>query len=76
VVGIELEDVELAFVRTLEIVDQIEVFYKCRARGEPSPRTMEIRAVAWHPPDALPRSLSRDQRRVIERALDGANHTG
>jgi 8-oxo-dGTP diphosphatase len=72
-VGIEVDDLELAFVRTLRIVDQVEVFFRCRARNEPSARTLEIRTFAWHRPDALPRELSRDQRNLIERALEKAD---
>jgi 8-oxo-dGTP diphosphatase len=72
-IGIEIDELELAFVRTLRIVDQVEVFFRCRARGEPRPKAMEIRSVAWHSPDALPKELSRDQRHLIARALDGAS---
>jgi 8-oxo-dGTP diphosphatase len=68
-VGIEVDDLELAFVRMLTSSDQVEVFFLCRARGVPSPRTMEIRTCAWHRPDALPKELTRDQHRLIERAL-------
>jgi 8-oxo-dGTP diphosphatase len=72
-IGIEVGDLELAFVRTLTIVDQIEVFFLCRALGEPSPRALEIRTLAWHRPDALPNELTRDQRSLIERALASAH---
>jgi ADP-ribose pyrophosphatase YjhB (NUDIX family) len=70
-IGIEVDDLELAFVRTLTFVDQVEVFFRCRARGVPSPRTLEIRTFSWHRPDALPTELARDQRLLIERALTG-----
>jgi ADP-ribose pyrophosphatase YjhB (NUDIX family) len=68
-IGIEVEDLELAFVRTLTFTDQVEVFFRCRALGVPEPRTMEIRTLAWHRPDALPKDLTRDQCRLIARAL-------
>jgi ADP-ribose pyrophosphatase YjhB (NUDIX family) len=72
-VGLEVDDLELAFVRTLKIVDQVEVFFRCRARNEPAAKAVEIRRYAWHRPDALPGELSRDQRNLIARALDGAS---
>jgi 8-oxo-dGTP diphosphatase len=72
-VGLEVDDLELAFVRTLTFTDQVEVFFRCRAMGEPSPRAMEIRTFAWHRPDDLPNNLTRDQRRLIERALAGVS---
>jgi 8-oxo-dGTP diphosphatase len=70
-VGIEIDDVELAFVRTLKAVDQVEIFFRCRARGEPKPQALEIRRHGWYSPEDLPRELTRDQRGVIARALAG-----
>jgi len=68
-VGIELAEVEFAFVRTLRSVDQIEIFFRCRACGEPRPRALEIRKHGWYHPNDLPRELTRDQRGIIARAI-------
>jgi ADP-ribose pyrophosphatase YjhB (NUDIX family) len=69
-VGLELESLDLAFVRTLKTVNQVEVIFRGRARGRPEPRSREVTAAEWFPPDALPPGLSRDQRQLIARALN------
>ena len=72
-VGLELERLELAFVRTLRKPKHIEIVFRCRAQGEARPRGLEVKSAAWFPLDALPEMLSEDQRRLINRALaDGA----
>jgi ADP-ribose pyrophosphatase YjhB (NUDIX family) len=76
--GLELESVELAFVRTLKSVRQVEVVFRGRLRAGAIKRiekNFEIDGAEWFAADAMPRELSRDQRRVITRALapDSAN---
>jgi 8-oxo-dGTP diphosphatase len=74
--GLELERVELAFVRALEGVRQVEIIFRGRLRAaalEGLEKSFEIDRAEWFARDALPRGLSADQRRLIERALgDGA----
>jgi 8-oxo-dGTP diphosphatase len=73
-VGLELTQVELALVRTLKRTRQLEVIFYCRAQGEARPQSVEVERADWFPLNALPESLSVDQRRLIERALSrGAN---
>jgi ADP-ribose pyrophosphatase YjhB (NUDIX family) len=70
--GLELDSVELAFVRSLAHVRQIEVIFRCRMRAaalEGLQKSFEIDHAEWFARDALPRGLSADQRRLIERAL-------
>ena len=72
--GLEVESVELVFVRTLKSVRQIEVVFRGRLRAEAIKaieKSFEIDGAEWFAPDAMPHSLSRDQHRVIARALDG-----
>lgn len=72
-VGLELESVEIAFVRTLKEPQQIEIIFRCRPRGPLGQNNAEIKSAEWFDLDDLPRGLSRDQRRLIQRALrDGA----
>ncbi len=73
-IGMEIESAELAFVRSLERVNQIEIVFLCRPAGEARPQSNEIETFAWFMPDELPKDLSRDQRRLIERALKIAAH--
>ena len=69
-IGLELDKVELAFVRTLKRPSQVEVIFYCRARrGAAASQSLEIKHAEWFALDALPAGLARDQHRIIERAL-------
>ncbi|HEV2912790.1 MAG TPA: NUDIX domain-containing protein [Pyrinomonadaceae bacterium] len=68
--GLELELVELAFVRTLRKASQVEIIFRCRARGPArQPQSLEIKRTQWFALSDLPEGLARDQRRLIARAL-------
>src|SRR5207244_9456841 len=67
-IGIEVEDVEILFVRTLPRPRQIEIYFRARAIGEPEPCSFEIITAEWFALDDLPSELSKDQRRLIARA--------
>jgi 8-oxo-dGTP diphosphatase len=72
-IGLEVEQVEIAFARTLKNPKQLEIVFRCRPRGVATPQSIEIESAAWFAPRELPDQLTRDQRQVIERALkDGA----
>jgi ADP-ribose pyrophosphatase YjhB (NUDIX family) len=68
-VGLEIRDVRIAFVRTLKRPRQVEIIFRCRAASEARPQEREIERAEWFAPDALPDTLSTDQRRLIARAL-------
>jgi 8-oxo-dGTP diphosphatase len=68
-IGLELEQIELAFVRTLRRPSQVEIIFRCRARGRVGARSLEIKHADWFPRDQLPAGLRRDQKQLIERAL-------
>lgn len=70
--GIEIESVELSFVRTLARAQQVEIIYRCRARNAVQAlhkSNLEINRLGWFKRDALP-EVTADQRRIIERVLD------
>ena len=67
-IGIEVENVEILFARTLPSVRQIEIYFRARAIGEPEPCSFEIITAKWFALDDLPSALSKDQRRLIARA--------
>ena len=70
--GLELERIELAFVRTLPHVRQVEVIFRCAMSSSALGRLekgFEIDRAEWFETDSLPRSVSEDQRRLIRRAL-------
>ncbi len=68
-IGIEVEAVELLFARTQSTPRQIEFYFRARARGRPEPCSFEIRSAEWFSVGDLPPELSKDQRRLIQRAL-------
>jgi ADP-ribose pyrophosphatase YjhB (NUDIX family) len=70
--GLALEEVELAFVRTLARPHQVEVIFRCRVRAAAlagRKDSLEIDRAEWFERDALPEGIGDDQRRLIERAL-------
>lgn len=68
-IGVDLEGVEMLFARTLPRPRQIEIYFKAKAIGNPQPCSFEIRKAEWFTIDNLPAELSKDQRRLIQRAL-------
>lgn len=69
-VGLELESARLAFARTLKRPPQVEIVFRCRARGPVRSRSLEIKSAEWFALDALPQGLTREQHRLIQRALN------
>jgi len=67
-IGIELEQVQILFVRTLYAAQQIEIYFVAKAIGDPAPRSFEIKKAEWFSTNKLPTTLSKDQRRIIDRA--------
>ncbi len=75
--GLELDSVELAFVRTLKAAQQVEVIFRARMRAvavSGQRASFEVERAEWFARDRLPEDLGADQRRLIARALgDAAN---
>ena len=69
-VALEVDDVQFLFVRTLARPRQVEIHFACTTKGNPTPSSFEIRKAGWFAPDDLPDDLSRDQRRMIKRAIN------
>ena len=70
--GLPLEEVELAFVRTLARPHQVEVIFRCRMQAAAlagREDSLEIDRAEWFERDALPEGIGDDQRRLIARAL-------
>jgi 8-oxo-dGTP diphosphatase len=70
--GLELERVELAFVRALGGVRQVEIIFRAEMKADALARVdknFEIDRAEWFALDSLPDGLGRDQRRIISRAL-------
>ncbi|MCA1594325.1 MAG: NUDIX hydrolase [Acidobacteria bacterium] len=76
-VGAEVERAEFAFARTLARPHQVEIIFRCRMRAASitaRSESFEVDKAKWFERDALPTELGPDQRRIIERALDGSAH--
>lgn len=69
-IGLELERVEIAFVRTLKRPSQVEIIFRAQAHGATESQSVEIKSADWFALDNLPKGLTRDQHKLIERALD------
>lgn len=70
--GLELDRVELAFVRSLARTQQVEVIFRCTMRAAALgglEKSFEIDRAEWFARDAFPEGLPADQRRLIDRAL-------
>jgi 8-oxo-dGTP diphosphatase len=79
-IGIELDSVEIVFARTLGHVRQIEIVFRASAKSDALARlkkNFEVERAEWFALASLPEGLSRDQRRLIARALSraGANES-
>ena len=69
-VSLEVDDVEIYFVRTLKRPSQVEMYFACKAVSAATPSSFEIRKAQWFDTNDLPDELSNDQRKMIKRALD------
>jgi ADP-ribose pyrophosphatase YjhB (NUDIX family) len=68
-VGIELEDVRLLRVRTID--SHIEMLFFSRTDASASIKSGEITDLGWFTADALPDGVGRAHREMIERVLRG-----
>lgn len=74
-IGLEVEDLQLFSTRTFKTARQIEILFRCRAKGSATPKSIEITKAAWFSADELPDGLPDGQQQLIKVALeDGANN--
>jgi 8-oxo-dGTP diphosphatase len=75
-IGIEVDQVQFLYARTLPRPGQIEIYFRARAIGRPEPCSFEIKRAEWFTLDELPVDLSNDQRRLIQRTLALSENSG
>ncbi len=77
-VGVEIDGVRLVAARTLRRPRQVELLYLARVREGEHPRaaSAEISRAQWFAAGELPEGLSKDQRRLIGRALENERGGG
>ena len=76
--GLELEDARLVTVRALTETQQVEILFVARPSRAAVARaaSAEVSAVEWFERGQLPPGLSKDQRRLIDLALETAARRG
>jgi ADP-ribose pyrophosphatase YjhB (NUDIX family) len=68
-VGLDLDGLELFTVRTFKRPRQLEIVFRCRARGAARPQSFEVSRLGWFGLNELPSGLPEDQKKLIERAV-------
>jgi len=68
-VSIEIDDVKFLFVKTHGKIRHVELYYRARVIGEPTPSSFEIKRAEWFDFNDLPSEISKGQRKLIERAI-------
>jgi mutator protein MutT len=71
-VGLELDNLELFTVRAFKRPKQLEIVFRCRARGTATPQSFEVSRLGWFGLNDLPSGLPEDQRKLIQQAVDSA----
>lgn len=66
-IGLELSDLELAWIRTIHT--HVEIIFRARGSGEVTPRSAEIHSAGWFPLSEMPADMSDVQKFVIKKTL-------
>ncbi len=66
-VGLELKELEMFRVRTIE--RHIEIFFRAKSNGIAAVKSREIKAVGWFKVGEMPEKMSRTQKIIIEDLL-------
>lgn len=67
-IGLEVDDLEIAFINTLQQYQQVEIIFRATACIEVQPRSFEILRAEWFETTLLPDDLSNYQRGLIQKA--------
>ena len=71
--ALEIDQLQLLTVRAFKKPRQVEIVFRCQARGNPEQLSFEIQKAGWFCLGELPPELPHDQAQLIRRALsDGA----
>lgn len=69
-IALQIDKVEVFWARSFKRPQQVEVLFRARALNEPVPQSMEVESAVWFSCDNLPSGLPRDQKLLIERAVE------
>lgn len=68
-IGLDIENLRLAFVHTLAPRNHVEIIFFADARNKAKIKSVEISEIGWFSIDDLPDSIHYEQLKVIKRAL-------
>lgn len=69
-IGLQLENLRLLFVHTLEGINHIEIIFLANASGNKAEiRSMEISQIGWFTIEDLPDGVNPDQLKLIKSVL-------
>lgn len=66
--GIELENIEMQWVRTIR--KHIEIIYLARGKGNAEVRTREIHSLGWFSVEEMPEKMSETQKRMVLKVFE------
>jgi 8-oxo-dGTP diphosphatase len=69
-IALELDQVEILWARSFRSSRQIEIVFRAVAQNEPSPQSIEVESAVWFSYDCLPPGLPKDQKSLVERAVE------
>jgi 8-oxo-dGTP diphosphatase len=69
-IALQIHQVEIFWARSFERPQQVEVVFRAKALNEPVLQSIEIESVRWFRSDNLPEGLPRDQKLLVERAVE------
>ena len=69
-IALELDQVEIFWARSFKRPRQIEIIFCATTRNEPSLQSIEVESAVWCSSDSLPPGLPKDQKSLVERAVE------
>lgn len=69
-IGLEVSQLEIAFIRTLQQYNQVEIIFRANACNEAHPSSLEISRAEWFNLEALPSEMSLYQKSLIRCATN------
>ncbi len=68
-IGLEVDQMEIVFINTLQQYNQVEIIFRAIACSELQPRSFEILRAEWFDLASLPAELINYERLTIQRAI-------
>ena len=66
-IGLEIEELQMLWVRTL--YRHIEIIFRAKAKGKAEVRCREIHSLQWFRYEEMPAEMSKGQKEIIEKVL-------